>query len=85
MQPYLRDTRKNRRIPHDVLAWHPMTCLGHQLTVVDVGKDLYDTAFVFPALQASTPLPLKREGMTEIFYVPRELYFPVHQYPARRR
>lgn len=82
MQTYVGDTQASRQLPHDVLAWHPITRLGQALTVV-AATELCDTAFVFPALQSDTPLPLPREGVSEVFWVPRELYFPVHAYPAK--
>ncbi len=83
VQQYTRALRERRLLPHKAQSWHLMTRDHEPLEVVDVGSELCDTAFVLPALQASTPLPLPREGMAEIFWLARDRYFPVHKYPSK--
>ena len=93
MMPYAGDPDDRRQYPHEVLAWHPMTCEGQSLTVVDAVSELCDTAFVFPALNTDGETwDVGREDGREdyldayknVFWLPRDLYFPVHEYPSER-
>ena len=93
MMPYAGDPDDRRQFPHEVLAWHSMTCEGQSLIVVDAVSEHSDTAFVFPALNAAGETwevgqEDAREDYLEayknVFWLPRDLYFPVHEYPSER-
>jgi hypothetical protein len=81
VQTYVRVRGADRLLPHEAQAWHLMTRESQPLRVVDVQAALCDTAYAFPVLFPGIKLSLPREGTEEVIWLPRDLYFPVHEYP----